>query len=130
MNRVAEAYFYGIGVEQSDKQVSIWSKVIENIYPILHQSAINNNNTNIQKLSFDKTNYIRILLNNPNKNKPEQESLLNELNKNGMLQKTILPRVSVSQQISSQKKINELMTQIQSDYTNWLETRDQDSPKP
>lgn len=65
MNRVAEAYFYGIGVEQSDEQVSIWSKVIENIYPILHQSAINNNNTNIQKLSFDKTNYIRILLNNP-----------------------------------------------------------------
>lgn len=69
-------------------------------------------------------------LTTPNKNKPEQESLLNELNKNGMLQKTILPRVSVSQQISSQKKINELMKQIQSDYTNWLETRDQDTPKP
>lgn len=45
INRVAEAYFYGIGMEQSDEQAYIWSKVIENIYLIftMRKNSLKNN---------------------------------------------------------------------------------------
>lgn len=112
--RMAEAYFYGVGVEQNYEKSYVWARVINTVYPILLDDEMANSGKD-----------------DDDGEREDNIKFLNQvLKKSQELQEKITPHLQVAQRISSQQATDELVSQMTFDYLTWLKSRDPVPPMP